>query len=55
MSGSDTVVNVRHWPARKVCAASSSEGLTPSTTPIRTRNATGVKARTCASQTPGSP
>ena len=55
MSGSDTVQKVRQRSARKVCAASSIEGLIPSTTPMRTRKAMGVKASTCASQTPGRP
>ena len=38
--------------ARSVCAASSIDGETPSTTPISTRKAIGVKANTCASSTP---
>ena len=41
--------------ARKVCEASSSVGLTPSTTPISTRNATGVKAKSWARNTPWKP
>ncbi len=55
ISGSDTVVKVCQLLARSVCAASSIDGLTPSTTPIRTRNAIGVKASICASQIPGRP
>ena len=41
--------------ARRVCAASSSDGLMPSTTPIRTRKAIGVKASICANHRPGRP
>ena len=41
--------------ARKVWAASSIEGLMPSTTPISTRNAIGVKAIVCANHIPGKP
>jgi hypothetical protein len=55
MSGNVTAVNVRMALARKVCEASSSVGEMPWTTPIRTRNAVGVKENTCASQTPGAP
>ncbi|MOA09551.1 hypothetical protein D3C78_1293900 [compost metagenome] len=41
--------------ARSVCEASSNEGLTPSTTPISTRKAIGVKESTCAIQMPVRP
>ncbi len=52
INGSETSMNVRHRLARSVCAASSSDGATPSTTPISTRNAIGVNANTCATRTP---
>jgi len=52
INGNDTVVNVFQRLARRVCAASSMDGLTPSTTPISTKNATGVKASICAKNTP---
>ena len=55
ISGNETVVKVRQLLARRVCEASSIEGLTPSTTPIRTRKAMGVKASVWASQMPGRP
>ena len=55
ISGSDTVAKVAQRSARRVCEASSSVGLTPSTTPISTRKATGVKAKSCASSTPWKP
>ena len=55
ISGSDTVRKVRQRSARSVCAASSMAGETPSTTPISTRKAIGVKANTCASSTPWKP
>ena len=55
ISGSDMVAKVAHGSARKVREASSSVGLTPSTTPISTRKATGVKAKSCASNTPPKP
>ena len=55
INGSEIRLNVCQRPARSVCDASSSDGLTPSTTPIRTRNATGVKANVWASHTPGRP
>ncbi len=55
ISGSDTSVNVRHGPARNVCAASSSAGETPSTTPMSTRNAIGVNANNWATSTPCRP
>ena len=44
INGSDTVRKVCQRFARSVCAASSIDGETPSTTPINTRNAIGVKA-----------
>ena len=55
MSGSDTVRKVVQLFARSVCAASSSDGLMPCTTPIRTRKAIGVKASSCAMRMPGRP
>jgi hypothetical protein len=55
ISGSETVVKVCQREARSVCDASSSDGLTPSTTPIMTRKAIGVKESTWASQTPQKP
>ena len=55
MSGSVIVANVRSGEARSVCAASSSDALTPSATPISTSTATGVNASVCASHTPGKP
>ena len=55
ISGSEMVRNVVQPFARKVCDASSSEGLMPCTTPIRTRKAIGVKARSCAMRMPGKP
>jgi hypothetical protein len=54
-SGSVTVMNVRRRSARSVCAASSSDGLTPCTTPRMIMKAIGVKANICASQTPNTP
>ena len=45
ISGSEMSTNVRHCPARSVCAASSRAGETPSTTPISTRKAMGVNAK----------
>ena len=55
MSGNETVLNTCHLDALNVCAASSIEGDTPSTTPIRTRNAIGVNANVCAINIPGMP
>ena len=55
IKGNEISLNTRQRLARSVCAASSMLGETPSTTPMRTRNAIGVKANTCASRTPGSP
>ena len=55
ISGRETVRKVVQRSARRVCAASSSDGLMPSTTPISTRKAIGVKARSCAINTPGKP
>ena len=54
-SGQVTVRNVVQRLARSVCAASSSEGLIPCTTPISTRNAIGANARSWAISTPGKP
>ena len=45
MRGSETVLKTCQLEARRVCEASSIEGLTLSTTPINTKNAMGVKAR----------
>ena len=42
ISGSDTVFSTCIGEARNVCAASSIEGLTLSTTPTSTRKAIGV-------------
>ena len=55
INGSDTSTNVRQRSARNVCAASSIDGDTPSTTPISTRNAIGVNAKICATSTPCRP
>ncbi len=55
ISGSDTSMKVRQRSARSVCAASSIDGDTPSTTPISTRKAIGVNAKTCATRTPCRP
>ena len=55
ISGRVTVTKVCQRPARSVCAASSIDGLTPSTTPISTRKAIGVKARVWAIRRPGRP
>ena len=55
ISGSDTVRKVCHLSARSVWAASSIDGQTPSTTPIRTRKAIGVKASVWAIMMPGNP
>ena len=55
ISGSETVRNVCQRLARSVCEASSIDGLTPSTTPISTRKAIGVKARIWAISRPGRP
>ena len=55
ISGSETVQKVCQRLARRVCAASSIDGLTPSTTPISTRKAIGVKASICAISRPGRP
>ena len=41
--------------ARSVEDASSMAGEMPSTTPISTRKAVGVKEKTCANQTPLKP
>ena len=53
--GTCIVRNVCQRLARRVWAASSMDGLTPSTTPIRTRNAIGVKASVWAMRIPGRP
>ena len=42
INGNDTVLKTCQRDARSVCAASSIEGLTPSTTPMSTKNAMGV-------------
>ena len=55
ISGRDTLRNVRQREARMVWLASSIDGLTPSTTPIRTRKAIDVKDSICAIQMPVSP
>jgi len=55
ISGRVTVAKVCMGEARSVCAASSTEGLTPSTTPMITRKAMGVKASVCAIQIPVKP
>jgi hypothetical protein len=55
MSGSVTVAKVVQLFARRVWEASSSEGLMPWTTPISTRKAMGVKARSWAMRMPGRP
>jgi hypothetical protein len=55
ISGSVTVVKVRRWLARSVCAASSVRGEMPCTTPRVIMKAIGVKANICASQTPKRP
>ena len=54
-SGSVIVKKVVRRLARKVCAASSSDGLMPATTPRMIMKAIGVKAKSCASQTPNAP
>ncbi|MNV20970.1 hypothetical protein D3C71_1118930 [compost metagenome] len=55
ISGKDTRQKVRQRSARRVCEASSIDGLTPSTTPISTRKEIGVNDRTCAIQMPVRP
>ena len=54
-SGSVIVKNVVRRSARKVCAASSSDGLMPATTPRTIMKAIGVNANSCASQMPKRP
>ena len=54
-SGRVTVRKVVQRSARSVCAASSSDGLMPATTPRMIRQAIGVNANSCASQRPGRP
>ncbi len=53
--GQVTDRKVSQAPARRVCAASSSEGLMASTTPINTRKAIGVNDSSCAISTPEKP
>ena len=53
--GKVTVRKIVRRPARSVCAASSSVGVMPCTTPISTRKAIGVKASVWAMKMPGSP
>src|SRR5690606_13060415 len=55
MSGNETFQKVRHLSARSVCEASSIDGLTPSTTPMSTRKAIGVKDKTWAIHIPVKP
>ena len=55
ISGSETVRKVCQRLARSVWAASSIDGLMPSTTPISTKKAIGVKASSCAISRPGRP
>ena len=55
INGQVMVRKVVQFLARKVCEASSSDGLMPCTTPISTRKAIGVNASSCASSTPGRP
>ena len=55
ISGQVTVLKVSQRLARSVCAASSSDGLMASTTPISTRNAIGVNDSNCAISTPVKP
>ena len=55
INGKETVLNTCHFEARRVCDASSIDGLTLSTTPIKTKNEIGVKARVCANHIPGKP
>ena len=55
INGSDTCQKVRQRSARSVWDASSMEGLTPSTTPMSTRNEIGVNDKTWAIQMPVRP
>ena len=55
ISGQDTVRKVCQALAFRVCAASSSDGLIASTTPISTRKAIGVNDNSCAINTPLKP
>ena len=55
IKGKETARKVRMRLARSVEDASSMAGEMPSTTPISTRKAVGVKEKTCASQTPLKP
>ena len=54
-NGSVTVMKVCRRLARRVCAASSREGLMPCTTPRMIMKEIGVKANSCASHTPNTP
>jgi hypothetical protein len=54
-SGSVTVRKVVRRSARSVCAASSSDGPMPATTPRMIMKAIGVNAKSCASQMPNRP
>ena len=54
-SGSVMVRKVVRRSARSVCAASSSDGPMPATTPRTIMNAIGVNANSCASQIPNRP
>ena len=55
IKGSDTLTKVCQLLAPRVPDASSSEGLTPSTTPINVMKAIGAKASICDSHTPVMP
>ena len=55
INGKVTVLKTCHLEALNVCEASSIEGLTLSTTPIKTKNAIGVKASVWANHIPGKP
>ena len=54
-NGKVMVMKVFMRLARSVCAASSSDGLMPCTTPRMIMNEIGVKANNCANQMPNSP
>ena len=55
INGKVTVLKTCHLDALNVWDASSIDGLTLSTTPIKTKKAIGVKARVWANQIPGKP
>ena len=55
INGKVTVLKTCHLEALNVWEASSIDGLTLSTTPIKTKNAIGVKASVCANHIPGKP